>query len=110
MATEKTPTNFEPASDEVLMEAGWDPSQILERTNPEEDGPYVVVRVRDIICNHCGNFNSGWTILNIATATGGSETWSHDEAQTEAEEEANKLNHVWLEGYNSRKVRENKDD
>lgn len=88
---------FSPKTDDELREAGYDPARI----DPMEDkrGPFRVYRLDDAPCGQCGSTVTGATVLNLATATGISTSWSHAEAFTEAEETAEHLNAVWIEGF-----------
>lgn len=88
---------FRPASDDELRAAGWDPQWIVR--NQECDGPYAVAAEKDAVCPCCSGTITGWTVVNLATATGIGISWTHKEAQVDAAECASQLNAVWLEGY-----------
>jgi hypothetical protein len=81
----------------VLRENGWDPQWIVR--DPDEQGPYAVVRLNNARCGCCGGAVAGWTVLNLATATGTSVEWTHDEGEIDAQDHAGLLNAAWIEGH-----------
>ena len=87
---------FRAASDEELRESGWDPASILE--DPDREGPYAAARIATT-CGHCGAATVGYTVVNLATATGIGREWADPEAETEAWDEAAARNGAWLEGF-----------
>ena len=88
---------FKPASDDELRENGWDPKWIVP--DPDREGPYAVTREKDAVCGQCGNTTLGWSVINLATATGCGVTWTHDDGEVDAQEHASMLNYAWLEGH-----------
>ncbi len=94
--TDGTP-KFTRVSDDQLRAAGWLSSDIV--SDYDSEGPYVVMRETDAICRGCRGITTGYTVFNLATASGVSTPRTHADAEAEATEEANKLNHVWLEGF-----------
>ena len=88
---------FTRASDDVLQENGWDPSDI--QIDPEEEGPYAVAREKDAVCGQCGGTTTAWTVVNLMTASGIGQSWTHDGGDVLAEETAGALNAAWLQGY-----------
>jgi len=91
---------FQRASDDELRECGWDPAQIDAHDDGEE-GPFVVARISNAVCGQCGHATVAWTVVNLATATGISEEWTHGDAECDADEKASELNAAWLAGYES---------
>ena len=89
------------ATDDELREAGFDPQWIAPHEG--EEGPFAPVRIFGLTCGCCGGSTSGWTVVNLETATGISTDWTHDEAETEADEHASMLNGAWLQGRRGRK-------
>lgn len=87
---------YQRASNEELRENGFDPEWIAE--NPDREGPYAAIGIKTT-CPCCYGDARGWTVVNLATATGISQDWTHDEAQIEALEKENELNGTWTEGY-----------
>jgi hypothetical protein len=90
-------TKFIRASREQLMAAGWDSTHVL--ANDAQEGPYAIVKDFDGVCQCCNSRAPQWTVLNIATAVGISETWGGANGESEADETASMLNAAWLEGY-----------
>lgn len=85
-------------SDQELTDAGWNPT-LFSDADPN-DGPYRAARFPGN-CPCCGSGVSGWSVVNIETGVGSSQEYYSDNAQTDAEEEAGKLNYTWLRGYNA---------
>lgn len=83
-------------SDEELLKNGWMPSNI--QYDPSQ-GPFAVYRIEKPPCAQCGGATTGFTVVNLLTATGISTEWTHADALVEAEEHAAMLNDVWSDGY-----------
>lgn len=96
---------FKRASDEVLRAAGFDPRWILadDIDTDASRGPYRVYRENHAVCPCCGSSDTtAFTVINLATAMGGSQDWYGDNGEVEADETANALNVAWIEGYLTR--------
>lgn len=78
----------------ALREAGWEP----EWFSDDGDGPYVACHVFNETCPCCFGKVDGWTVVNVTTETGHSQTWYGDNAQCDAEEVAGMLNAAWHQG------------
>jgi hypothetical protein len=95
-------TKFHKVSDEELREAGFDPEWISP--DPDQEGPYAVFRDPHATCGQCGSLTSGWSVVDLQTATACSTTWSHDNGEVDAAEHAGMLNAAWLKGYTAREA------
>ena len=100
-------TLYNRASDEMLREAGIDPSWVDSIDDPkiERDGPYAVYRDTKALCPCCSGQTHGWCVINLETCSLGSATHFGDNGQCKAEEETEALNAAWVQGYESRAAR-----
>lgn len=87
---------FKRVSDDILRDAGWEPEWIVQ--DEDEEGPFAVCRIKTL-CRCCGHETSGWTVLDLASATGSGPEWSDDNGEVNATEHAAMLNNVWVQGH-----------
>jgi len=57
------------------------------------------VKLFGIPCSQCSHGTGGWTVVDLSEAVGISTEWTHDEGEIDAQQEAEKLNSAWVQGY-----------